>query len=67
MRSGQCHLGDMLSGYSMDHDVGSGKLYTLFSAPDYPQVEVPISSFHFSCIIDPVSNIPLSYRENLCN
>ncbi|KAF5452987.1 hypothetical protein F2P56_027935 [Juglans regia] len=37
VRSGQCHLGDMLSGYSMDHDVGSGKLYTLFSAPDYPQ------------------------------
>ncbi|TKY48281.1 Serine/threonine-protein phosphatase 7 [Spatholobus suberectus] len=30
-------FGDMLSGYSMDHDVESGKLYTLFSAPDYPQ------------------------------
>ncbi|OIW03768.1 hypothetical protein TanjilG_30044 [Lupinus angustifolius] len=30
-------FGDMLSGYSMDHEGESGKLYTLFSAPDYPQ------------------------------
>ncbi|RDX62247.1 Serine/threonine-protein phosphatase 7, partial [Mucuna pruriens] len=30
-------FGDMLSGYSIDHDGESGKLYTLFSAPDYPQ------------------------------
>lgn len=37
MRAAQGHLGNMLSGYSMDHDVDSGKLYTLFSAPDYPQ------------------------------
>lgn len=45
MRAAQGHLGNMLSGYSMDHDVDSGKLYTLFSAPDYPQVEVPIYNF----------------------
>ncbi|XP_059458086.1 serine/threonine-protein phosphatase 7-like isoform X2 [Corylus avellana] len=37
VRAGQHHLGDMLSGYCMDHDGESGKLYTLFSAPDYPQ------------------------------
>ncbi|KAG5132159.1 hypothetical protein AAZX31_13G329700 [Glycine max] len=30
-------FGDMLSGYSIDHDGESGRLYTLFSAPDYPQ------------------------------
>ncbi|RHN76253.1 hypothetical protein MtrunA17_Chr2g0330021 [Medicago truncatula] len=28
----------MLSGYIIDHDGESGKPYTLFSAPDYPQV-----------------------------
>ncbi|BAT91727.1 hypothetical protein LR48_Vigan05g201200 [Vigna angularis] len=30
-------LGNMLRGYSIDHDGESGKLCTLFSAPDYPQ------------------------------
>ncbi|KAJ7979134.1 Serine/threonine-protein phosphatase [Quillaja saponaria] len=33
-----CHdFGDMLSGYSVDHVGESGKLYTLFSVPEYPQ------------------------------
>ncbi|KAG4955483.1 hypothetical protein JHK85_041863 [Glycine max] len=36
-RAGRDEFGDMLSGYSIDHDGESGKLYTLFSAPDYPQ------------------------------
>ncbi|XP_030490635.2 uncharacterized protein LOC115706989 isoform X2 [Cannabis sativa] len=36
-RAGQDDFGDMLSGYSMDHHGESGTLYTLFSAPDYPQ------------------------------
>ncbi|XP_027342035.1 serine/threonine-protein phosphatase 7-like isoform X2 [Abrus precatorius] len=36
-RAGRDAFGDMLSGYSLDHDGESGKLYTLFSAPDYPQ------------------------------
>ncbi|PON96172.1 Serine/threonine-specific protein phosphatase/bis(5-nucleosyl)-tetraphosphatase [Trema orientale] len=36
-RAGQDDFGDMLNGYSMDHHGESGKLYTLFSAPDYPQ------------------------------
>ncbi|KAK7402253.1 hypothetical protein VNO78_14372 [Psophocarpus tetragonolobus] len=30
-------FGDILSGYSLDHDGELGKLYTLFSAPHYPQ------------------------------
>ncbi|XP_058748949.1 serine/threonine-protein phosphatase 7-like isoform X2 [Vicia villosa] len=37
-RAGRDDFGDMLNGYSIDHDGESGKLYTLFSAPDYPQV-----------------------------
>lgn len=56
MRAGQHHLGDMLNGYCMDHDGESGKLYTLFSAPDYPQVEVPFSKILF-ILNAPVSNI----------
>ncbi|KAK7261685.1 hypothetical protein RIF29_28002 [Crotalaria pallida] len=36
-RVGRDDFGNMLSGYSLDHDGKSGKLYTLFSAPDYPQ------------------------------
>ncbi|XP_025613675.1 serine/threonine-protein phosphatase 7 isoform X2 [Arachis hypogaea] len=36
-RAGQDDFGNMMIGYSLDHDVESGKLYTLFSAPDYPQ------------------------------
>ncbi|CAL0322086.1 unnamed protein product [Lupinus luteus] len=38
-RAGRDGFVDMLSGYSMDHEGESGKLYTLFSAPDYPQVD----------------------------
>lgn len=41
-RAGRDEFGDMLSGYSIDHDGESGKLYTLFSAPDYPQVQICI-------------------------
>ncbi|XP_024027916.1 serine/threonine-protein phosphatase 7 isoform X1 [Morus notabilis] len=36
-RVGQDDFGDMLNGYSLDHVGESGKLYTLFSAPNYPQ------------------------------
>ncbi|XP_021908325.1 serine/threonine-protein phosphatase 7 [Carica papaya] len=32
-------LGGMDEGYTIDHDVESGKLITLFSAPDYPQFQ----------------------------
>lgn len=39
-RVGQDDFGDMMNGYSLDHVVESGKLYTLFSAPDYPRVLV---------------------------
>lgn len=34
----------MLSGYIIDHDGESGKPYTLFSAPDYPQVKFSYST-----------------------
>ncbi|XP_030490639.2 serine/threonine-protein phosphatase 7 inactive homolog isoform X1 [Cannabis sativa] len=36
-RDGRDGFEDMLSGYSTDHVEESGKLYTLFSAPNYPQ------------------------------
>ncbi|KAK4368247.1 hypothetical protein RND71_012039 [Anisodus tanguticus] len=32
-------LGGMDQGYTIDHDVESGKLITVFSAPDYPQFQ----------------------------
>ncbi|KAL3353079.1 hypothetical protein AABB24_020857 [Solanum stoloniferum] len=32
-------LGKMDKGYNIDHEVTSGKLITLFSAPDYPQFQ----------------------------
>uniref|UniRef100_A0A1J3H6P5 Serine/threonine-protein phosphatase n=1 Tax=Noccaea caerulescens TaxID=107243 RepID=A0A1J3H6P5_NOCCA len=32
-------LGGMDLGYTIDHDVESGKLITIFSAPDYPQFQ----------------------------
>ena len=30
-------VGDMMDGWSVDHTTASGRLATLFSAPDYPQ------------------------------
>jgi serine/threonine-protein phosphatase 5 len=33
-------FGGMEEGYTIDHVVESGKLITLFSAPDYPQFQV---------------------------
>ncbi|KAG9456621.1 hypothetical protein H6P81_001129 [Aristolochia fimbriata] len=32
-------LSEMQNGYTIDHDVESGKLITVFSAPDYPQFQ----------------------------
>ena len=40
-------LGGMGEGYTVDHVVESGKLITVFSAPDYPQFQV---SFFFLSI-----------------
>ena len=37
-------LGGMDQGYTIDHIVESGKLITLFSAPDYPQFQVILLS-----------------------
>ncbi|KAM4110917.1 hypothetical protein ACJW30_05G028500 [Castanea mollissima] len=44
VRTGQHLFGDMLCGYSLDHEGELGKLYTLFSAPDYPQFGRKIST-----------------------
>jgi len=33
-------LDGMDEGYTIDHTVDSGKLVTVFSAPDYPQFQV---------------------------
>ena len=38
-------LGGMDEGYTIDHVVESGKLITLFSAPDYPQFQVFLFPF----------------------
>lgn len=37
-------LGGMDIGYTIDHNVESGKLITIFSAPDYPQFQVFFSN-----------------------
>lgn len=36
-------LSGMDHGYTIDHEVDSGKSITIFSAPDYPQFQVPLS------------------------
>lgn len=38
-------LAGMDNGYTIDHVVDSGKLITLFSAPDYPQFQVQSDAF----------------------
>lgn len=38
-RDKRSDLSGMQEGYTIDHDVESGKLITLFSAPDYPQFQ----------------------------
>lgn len=45
-RKEQLGLVGMGEGYTIDHDVGSGRLITVFSAPDCPQFQVFLS-FHF--------------------
>ncbi|KAK6154056.1 hypothetical protein DH2020_013695 [Rehmannia glutinosa] len=40
------NLGGMDVGYTIDHIVESGKLITLFSAPDYPQFQVASCFLH---------------------
>lgn len=39
-RTGADDARNMLNGYSKDHDTVSGELYTLFTAPNYPQVQI---------------------------
>ena len=53
-------LKNMLEGYSTDHEVESGKLHTLFSAPDYPQVYISFCTslfFHVSSFLGEISNL----------
>ena len=44
-------LGRMDEGYTIDHEVKSGKLVTLFSAPDIPQSQVTSVSFFVLTVI----------------
>lgn len=41
----------MDQGYTIDHVVDSGKLITLFSAPDYPQFQVLTGSLSLSLVV----------------
>jgi serine/threonine-protein phosphatase 5 len=36
-REDRTDMGDMLEGWTLDHDTPAGRLMTVFSAPDYPQ------------------------------
>lgn len=45
-RSKRPGLVGMEDGYTIDHVVESGKLITLFSAPDYPQFQVSSFPLH---------------------
>ena len=47
MREKRTGFGGMDEGYTIDHVVESGKLITVFSAPDYPQFQVSIGSSLF--------------------
>lgn len=44
-------FGGMDEGYTIDHVVESGKLITLFSAPDYPQFQVRTASISLISLI----------------
>jgi serine/threonine-protein phosphatase 5 len=44
-------FGGMDEGYTVDHVVESGKLITLFSAPDYPQFQVSIGSSNLGFVV----------------
>ncbi|XP_075667796.1 serine/threonine-protein phosphatase 7 inactive homolog isoform X4 [Castanea sativa] len=57
VRTGQHLFGDMLCGYSLDHEGELGKLYTLFSAPDYPQADPFVD-------VDDYDKIASSKRED---
>ncbi|CAN6476712.1 unnamed protein product [Victoria cruziana] len=39
-------LAKMQRGYTIDHEVESGKLITLFSAPDYPQFQASVERYN---------------------
>lgn len=43
-RSDREDMGNMLCGYSVDHEVESGKLYTIFSASNLSQVSLSLGN-----------------------
>lgn len=58
----------MDEGYTIDHIVNSGKLITVFSAPDYPQFQVTSYSLYsvlFSVSILHLCNYPFSLVQTL--
>ncbi|KAJ6417436.1 hypothetical protein OIU84_003202 [Salix udensis] len=56
-------LGGMDIGYTIDHVVPSGKLITLFSAPDYPQFQVFLQSFT-PTLFKLLTRSPISSRKD---
>jgi hypothetical protein len=57
---------NMLEGYSTDHEVESGKLYTLFSALDYPQAYIiPFIKLYYVFISEKLC-IQISYLSEAC-
>ncbi|XP_062087710.1 serine/threonine-protein phosphatase 7 inactive homolog [Humulus lupulus] len=63
-RDGRDGFGDMLSGYSTDHVEESGKLYTLFSAPNYPQFgEINYKNEGAYAVLKPPNFESLSFHQ----
>ncbi|KAI9162260.1 hypothetical protein LWI28_025528 [Acer negundo] len=64
-RAGQDDSRNMLNGYSKDHDVVSGKLFTLFIAPSYPQMTADIYPRTFYSELKMLSPVLLKIREGV--
>ncbi|XXG90226.1 hypothetical protein AAC387_Pa12g2044 [Persea americana] len=45
-REKRAGLSGMVKGYTIDHEVASGKLITVFSAPDYPQFQATTERYN---------------------
>ena len=59
-------FGGMDEGYTIDHVLESGKLITVFSAPDYPQFQVSIGSFFLRFVADTVFSCLYLYGFLVC-
>ncbi|MQL70007.1 hypothetical protein Taro_002310 [Colocasia esculenta] len=62
-RDKRSDLAGMQKGYTIDHEVGSGKLVTLFSAPDYPQFQVD-AYYDYEDVIDSDEELDLTSAQN---